>query len=184
MPKKIVSSLLICSLGAIFSTSAQSQTLNVDPPPQTESTSSDAVSGTTFGLWNVVCVETGKCVASTALAKKDAQGADKKIVEVRVESFDGKKTIYVQLPTGLLIKPGVQIALGDAVTELEYVMCGPTACLAAAEINDKTLDDLRKAPDMKVIAVFAANSKTKKPTKGAFNFSLEGSGAALDAIAQ
>ena len=168
----------------LASGSAIAQTLNVETPTPSEQTTGDSIKGTTYGLWNVVCVEDQKCVASTSLAKKNEQGQSRKVVEVRIERVADKRTIYVQLPSGVLIKPGVSIRLGEASISLDYIMCATSYCLAAAEMTDESIDLMRKAPDMKVILVMAPNQKTKVPTKGSFDFSLEGSGAALDDIKQ
>lgn len=184
MRKNVIQYLMIYAASVFFAQITQAQTLNVDAPPAQEDATAAPSNGQTFGLWNVICIEKGKCIASTALAKKDAQGQAKKLVEVRVESIDGKRTIYVQLPTGIVVKPGVQLELGEATINLEYLMCGPAFCLASAEMTDQSLVDIKKAPDMKVVAVFAPNAKTKTPTKGAFKFSLDGSGAAIEALAQ
>ena len=169
-------------IGGIVSTALEAQTLNVEAPAASDQTTGNLPKRTTFGLWNVTCLEKQKCIASSALAKKDAQGQSKKIIEVRVESVAGKRTIYVQLPTGVLIKPGVSLLLGDASISLDYLMCGTSYCLASSEVTDDSMALMRKAPDMKVIIVMAPNAKTKVPTKASFTFSMEGSGAAMDEL--
>lgn len=182
MRQKLISVAVVTIATLLYISPVPAQTLNAEPAPVVGSAEIDLTKAVTFGLWNAICVDTAKCIASTALAKKDDQGNATKLIEVRVENIKGKKTIYVQLPTGLLIKPGLEIVIGENILQLDYLMCGPMACLAGAEMQDKTLVDFKKATDMQIVAVFAPTEKTKKPTKRSFKLSMEGSGAALGAI--
>ena len=68
------------------------------------------------------------------------------------KGHDGSYVSSIQTPTGVLIKPGVQLKLASVhgVT-LTYVACDSSACTAGAVLDENLLQQARKAQTAEII---------------------------------
>lgn len=174
-------SLIVCSSMMLAETShAQALNSTAKAAPKTEAES--AMKDQVFGLWNVKCLSEKQCVASTTLAKNDANGKPQKIVEVRVASSNGKRGLYIQIPSGVLIRPGVEMEINDKTVKLDYTVCNPSFCVASGELTDDLFSDIKKSSGMKISVISAPTQASKDPSKVTFEFKLDGSGSAMKAI--
>ncbi|HVI29337.1 invasion associated locus B family protein [Hansschlegelia sp.] len=89
--------------------------------------------------------ETGQTIASVA---------------VRVVSGDNKKFVLAAVPPGLLIQPGVRIAVDqNTPTNGKYSICFPNACYAELEINDAFFNNMKKGNNL-VLQAMNQQAKT------------------------
>jgi invasion protein IalB len=181
--KSISVAAVVAMLGASV---CVAEVLNPQPdaaaPAATESSDSAKADVKKFGLWNVSCVAEMRCVASTALVKKNSSDKIKKVAEVRIIKDGDATNVAVQIPAGVLIRPGVNLTAGDVSVKLDYSLCGSAFCIASALMTEDSLAALKAASEMKVVVVAAPNAKLKSPQKITFNFKLDGSADALAAL--
>lgn len=148
----------ILSLNPLLSLSAvaKDEVVSEDAVTRTESKAVDA--------WQVVC-SFGKdnqnlgCAAILKITQKIAAKLDKDKPQDSVvllwqigKGHDGSYVSSIQTPTGVLIKPGVQLKLASVhgVT-LTYVACDSSACTAGAVLDENLLQQARKAQTAEII---------------------------------
>jgi invasion protein IalB len=186
MLNKLSASSLIFCLALAAAPVAYAETLNAPSPdttaPEEAAPQADPNAAQVFGLWQVRCADTGRCIAATSLANKDPEGKVRKIVEVRISSNEGKRDIVVHMQSGVLIRPGIEVMVGDQVAKLEYTMCNRGFCVAGAPLSEEMYTALKKSDVMKAAVVIAPSAKKPDPQKIEFTFKLDGSGDALKAI--
>ena len=148
----------ILSLNPLLSLNAvaKDEVVTKDVVARTESKAVDA--------WQVVC-NFGKnnqklgCAAILKITQKIAAKTDKDKPQDSVvmlwqigKGHDGSYVSSIQTPTGVLIKPGVQLKLASVhgVT-LTYVACDSSACTAGAVLDDNLLQQAKKAQTAEII---------------------------------
>ncbi len=79
------------------------------------------------------------------------------------------------LPVGLLLRPGFRLVIdkGDPI-DGKFAICFPNGCFAEADLNTKTIGDLKKAQVASVIVRNQAN------VEATFNLPMKDFGAAFD----
>jgi invasion protein IalB len=186
MLNKLSAPSLIFCLSLAAAPFAYAETLNTPAPDAAASEEAapqaDPNEPQVFGLWQVRCGDTGSCVASTSLANKDPEGKIRKVVEVRISTNDGKRNLVVNIQSGVLVRPGIEVTVGDQVAKLEYTVCNPGFCIAGAPLSDDMYTAIKKSDVLKAAVAMAPSAKNPKPQKIEFTFKLDGSGAALKAI--
>lgn len=184
MFKKIAAYSLLSCLSLTLGSSAFAQTLNANtqaveetPAPADSTTNAAQV----FGLWTVRCMDATSCVASTSLARKDENGNPQRVAEVRIASTAENRTIAFQAQPGVLIRPGVEVKVGDQTARLQYLLCTPGACLARSLLSDELYDAIKTGDVMNV--TIALPPSQGNPARGVtLDIALDGSSAALNAI--
>jgi invasion protein IalB len=148
----------ILSLNPLLSLKAvaKDEMVNKDAAIRTESKAVDA--------WQVNC-NFGKnnqklgCSAILKITQKIAAKTDKDKPQDSVvmlwqigKGSDGRYVSSIQTPTGVLIKPGVQLKLASVhgVT-LTYVACDSSACTAGAVLDDNLLQQAKKAQTAEIV---------------------------------
>jgi len=150
--------LSVLTLNALFSRNAvaKDEAVMKETVTRTESKAVDA--------WQVNC-NFGKnnqklgCSAILKITQKIAAKTDKDKPQDSLvmlwqisKGRDGSYVSSIQTPTGVLIKPGVQLKLASVhgVT-LTYVACDSTACTAGAVMDDHLLQQAKKAQTAEII---------------------------------
>lgn len=148
----------ILSLNPLLSLKAvaKDEMVNKDAAIRTESKAVDA--------WQVIC-NFGKnnqklgCSAILKITQKIAAKSDKDKPQDSLvmlwqisKGRDGSYVSSIQTPTGVLIKPGVQLKLASVhgVT-LTYVACDSSACTAGAVMDDNLLQQAKKAQTAEIV---------------------------------
>lgn len=184
MFKKIAAYSLLSCLSLTLGSPAFAQTLNATPPAAEEApapTANAADAAQVFGLWTVRCMDATSCVASTSLARTDANGNPQRVAEVRIASRGNDRTIAFQSQPGVLIRPGVEIKVGEQTARLQYLLCTPGSCLARALLSDELYDAIKSGDVMNVTVALPPSQGN--PARGVtFDIALDGSSAALNAI--
>jgi invasion protein IalB len=164
--------------------SLYAETLNAPTTPTSDTTApqADTNAAQVFGLWTVRCAAKGRCIASTSLASKDANGKPRKLVEVRISSNADKRDLIVHIQSGVLIRPGIEVAVADQVAKLEYTVCNSAICVAGTPLTEEMYTAIKKSDVLKASVVLAPNPKNQQPQKIELSFKLDGSGKALKAI--
>jgi len=96
---------------------------------------------TTFDGWAVTCrtPDGGKRACSAQLVITQTDDATKAVVPVFGWVFglrEGKVVGVFQLPTGVLIQPGVDVQIGKETRKLVYSQCAPNGCEAIVPMED------------------------------------------------
>lgn len=120
----------------------------------------------TFGPWQVDCTErdNGKknCVLQYALvAKKDKRPVFSWSIVRRGKDAAGDRAV-IRTPTGVLLANGVNVGFeGADPVKINYVTCGPRACLAEFDFTDDWLNALESKKKV-LVSYNAANDKPIK----------------------
>jgi invasion protein IalB len=118
----------------------------------------------TFGKWAVVCVETENAAKSCSMIQSLVQ-VDKQTNRKRpvlrwtiTTNKDRQQTQALTVPTGVSIKEGVRLFLGDAEPIIiGYDFCGPRVCVASAPFDAKEIAAINASK--KVSASYVLGSK-------------------------
>lgn len=111
---------------------------------------------TRFGNWIVTCgpknasTDPAECIALVSVAKdKD----DKRpVVVMGVTKRAGQLTFFTHTPTGVSIKPGVDIQFeGKAPRHFEYTSCEPPLCTISSPVDDAILEEIVTTPNAAVL---------------------------------
>ncbi len=110
--------------------------------------------------------QTGQAILKIALGKAKA---------------DAPTTLVLEVPTGVLLRPGINLSLGDAPKEKpdlaeSYVRCTPQSCLADSEVSSALSKDLMAGKTMIVEFVDGSGKRVRVPT------SLNGFASAFQAL--
>ena len=122
----------------------------------------------TFGSWAVVCVEPDKgakaCSMTQSQMRINQQTGERRLV-LRLaisEKKDQEQTQIFFVPTGVLIKEGVRVALGDAKPIiLPYTFCGPRVCVASTSIDAKGIRALQSSKTASVTYVLGSKKQAQ-----------------------
>jgi invasion protein IalB len=96
---------------------------------------------------------------------------------------DPKISFIAAVPIGMLIQPGVRIAIdGGAQTEVKYGICFPNACYAEIEVNADFIASLKKGNQL-VVTVLNPQAKGLNFPMSLAGFTKTFDGAGIDAAA-
>jgi invasion protein IalB len=111
-------------------------------------------------IWAKLCAKDNSACAtmrdfSTSADQPPAISVN--VVEQQGEEKHRSTSMHLQVPIGSLLRPGLRIIFdkGEPL-EAKYDLCGPSACYATADLTAKTLEALKKAQTMTVMARFPA----------------------------
>ena len=131
--------------------------------------------------WVKICNMDDKAKKEVCLTSKDVRtdtGQNVASIAVRVITGEPKKFFLAAVPPGLLIQPGVRVAVDqNAPANGKYSICFPNACYAEVEINDAFFKNMQKG---KNLVVQAMNQQAKTIN---FPVSLDGFQKAFDGAA-
>jgi invasion protein IalB len=126
--------------------------------PSTAASASTRVEKT-FGKWAVTCVDDDagnrNCSMNQSIpAAAPAHGAALIVV---IRGTKTQQTLTLIVPTGVSLKDGVSLTLGDPPTALSYSQCTPRACVATMPIDSKILGAFKGT--QKVMANYVLGNK-------------------------
>ena len=129
--------------------------------------------------WTKICGKdqgSGKQVCYTT--RDFGQAADQPptlAIAVYQMASEDRRIARFLLPVGLLLRPGFRLVIdkGDPI-DGKFAICFPNGCFAEADLNNKTIGDLKKAQIASVIVRNQANVEVT------FNLPMKDFGAAFD----
>ena len=131
--------------------------------------------------WVKICNADEKAKKEVCLTSRDVRtdtGQNVASIAIRQVSGEPKKFFLAAVPPGLLIQPGVRVAVDQNQPATgKYSICFPNACYAEVEITDAFFKNMQKG---KNLVVQAMNQQAKTVN---FPVSLEGFGKAYDGAA-
>ena len=131
--------------------------------------------------WVKICNTDEKAKKEVCLTSRDVRtdtGQNVASIAVRQISGEPKKFFLAAVPPGLLLQPGVRVAVDqNTPANGKYSICFPNACYAEVEINDAFFKNMQKG---KNLVVQAMNQQAKTIN---FPVSLEGFSKAYDGAA-
>lgn len=134
---------------------------------------------TKHGAWQVTCDEAGDQRVCTAVFRVIDRKRNATILTWRLgHNSDGELLAEFFVPTEVMIRPGVQLTLGEGEAHTAaYVACGKAACKAILPVDGALAHDLGEAGEAK-IAITTSQGKVTQ-----FSMSIDGIGAAMAALA-
>jgi invasion protein IalB len=113
----------------------------------------------TFGKWVVTCVDSDAGARTCSMTQQIAATAPAHgaILIAVVRGSKAQQTLALLVPTGVSLKDGVTLTLGDPPTSLAYNQCGPRVCATSMPLDAKVLTALKGSP--KVIANYVLGNK-------------------------
>jgi invasion protein IalB len=139
----------------------------------------------TFGKWAVVCLDQDNEGKSCSMVQSHVQrvkDSNKTALVLRWTvsiNKSGEQTQALIVPTGVSIKEGIRLFLGDAAPSVvEYNFCGPRVCIASAPMDAKLAATIKGSK--KASASYVRGSKQLAQVQ----FDLSGFGEAYDFIVQ
>jgi invasion protein IalB len=128
--------------------------------------------------WVKICNKDEKAKKEVCLTSRDVRtetGQNVASIAIRQVSGESKKFFLAAVPPGLLIQPGVRVAVDqNQPANGRYSICFPNACYAEVEINDAFFKNMQKG---KNLVVQAMNQQAKTIN---FPVSLDGFSKAYD----
>jgi invasion protein IalB len=146
---------MLCIEGSAFAQQVPKQVTPVTPapvatkvqsgPPSIRRTETIAIEG-----WTVTCreVEGAKraCSAELRVLQQDANNQQRVIFNWIVGLNDGKPLTFLQVPTGVLIQPGIEVKVASKdVRKVPYTLCDQVKCEAAVAMDDGFIKDMSSA---------------------------------------
>ena len=129
--------------------------------------------------WTKICGKDQASSKEVCYTTRDfGQAADQPpTLAIAVYQMSGEESRIARflLPVGLLLRPGFRLVIdkGEPI-EGKFAICFPNGCFAEAELNGKTIGDLKKAQIASVIVRNQANIEVT------FNLPMKDFGAAFD----
>ena len=182
----LAAGLVLTASGALAQTAKPAAPAALAAPAQTAAPAAPAQPGPVKldltpmqAPWTKICGKdqgSGKEVCYTT--RDFGQAADQPptlAIAVYQMSNEDRRIARFLLPVGLLLKPGFRLIIdkGDPI-EGKFAICFPNGCFAEADLNNKTLDALKKAQMASVIVRNQANIEVT------FNLPMKDFGAAFD----
>lgn len=140
------------------------------PPPQRGLLRTEILN---FDNWTVTCQEfadTPKKHACNAQLRAEQSGSNQMILVWTMYFNDSKQLVgVVQIPTGVMIAPGVEVTLGDTPTrKFGYESCDPSRCIATLSLDSKFIHDASGAPaaTVNIQAIDGKKVQINFPIKG------------------
>ena len=123
--------------------------------------------------WTVNCRENNgarrACSAELRVLQQEANNQQRVIFNWIVGLNDGKPVSVLQVPTGILVQPGVEVRIASKdVRKLPITLCDPVKCEAAIVMDDGFIKDVVAAAktDVVIQAVDGRNLTFGMNTKG------------------
>jgi len=132
--------------------------------------------------WTKICGKDQGSSKEVCYTTRDfGQAADQPptlAIAVYQMSNEDRRIARFLLPVGLLLRPGFRLVIdkGEPI-DGKFAICFPNGCFAEADLNNKTLADLKKAQVASVIVRNQANIEVT------FNLPMKDFGAAFDGAA-
>lgn len=124
--------------------------------------------------------ESVKQVCMIAQEARAENGQVLATAQIREIEKDPKKTIIIAVPVGMLLQPGIRLAIDkNEPVSLRYEACVPNACFAQTELTEDTLKKL-KAGNMLQIQVVNMNQRAVSLNLSLKDFGKVYDGPALD----
>ena len=129
--------------------------------------------------WTKVCSKPQAGQKDLCFTTRDFTTAPDQPPPVALAIYDVKgddtRVIRVLMPIGLLLKPGVHLAVDKgAVQEGAFEFCMPNGCFAETRIKGPVLDQMKKGKQLNIVAKGLANNEVT------FVLPLAGFGPAFD----
>ena len=129
--------------------------------------------------WTKVCSKPQAGQKDLCFTTRDFTTAPEQPPPVALAIYDVKgddtRVIRVLMPIGLLLKPGVHLAVDKgAVQEGAFEFCMPNGCFAETRIKGPVLDQMKKGKQLNIVAKGLANNEVT------FVLPLAGFGPAFD----
>ncbi len=128
--------------------------------------------------WVKICNTDPKAKKEVCLTSRDLRaetGQTVASIALRTVQGDPKKYVLAAVPPGLLLQPGIRVAVDqNAPVPGKYSICFPNACYAELEVNDAFFKNMQKGTTL-VIQAMNQQAKTLN-----FPVSLGGFGKAYD----
>jgi invasion protein IalB len=138
------------------------------PAPAIRRTETIAIDG-----WTVTCRETDAakraCSAELRVLQPDANNQQRVIFNWIIGLNGGKPLTVFQVPTGILVQPGVEIRItAKELRRVPYTLCDQVKCEAALVMDDALIKDISAATttDIVIQAVDGRNLTFGMNTKG------------------
>jgi invasion protein IalB len=138
-----------------------------------------------FGNWAVVCIDQEKEGKSCSMMQSHVQpikDTNRRNLVLRWAisiNKNGEQTQSLVVPTGVSIKDGVRLFLGDAApTVIAYSFCGPRVCLATTPVDAKLAAGIKASSKASASYVRGSKQLVQVP------LDLKGFGEAYDFIVQ
>lgn len=135
---------------------------------------------TQYQHWTLTCREVaGAKPPKTCAAALRVVGTDKKLVLLLelTRGKDGAVEAVMQTPTGVLVKKGVELKIGDKVEgKLDYLACVPQNCEATATLDEALRKKLSATKEVAVLL----HSRDGREIQ--FKFPIEGIDKAMAAL--
>jgi invasion protein IalB len=117
----------------------------------------------TFGGWRVDCTEKDDGKTACALQYALVTQKDKRPVfnwTIIPGQKDKSNRVLLRTPTGVLLAEGVKVGIeGAEPVKINYLTCGPKACIAEFDLTDQWLKALGSYPKA-IVAYTAVNRET------------------------
>ncbi|WP_309388180.1 invasion associated locus B family protein [Chelatococcus sambhunathii] len=134
--------------------------------------------------WVKICNTDDKAKKEVCLTSRDVRtetGQNVASIAVRQVSGEPKKFFLAAVPPGLLIQPGIRVAVDNNQPATgKYSICFPNACYAEVEITDAFFKNMQKGKNL-VVQAMNQQAKTINFPVGLDGFQKAYDGAALDA---
>lgn len=157
--------------GNVPTTQAGPGAMPMTPPPPPEAN------------WVKVCNTDEKAKKEVCLTSKDVRtdtGQNVASIAIRQITGEPKRFFLAAVPPGLLIQPGVRVAVDqNQPANGKYSICFPNACYAEVEINDAFFKNMQKGKDL-VVQAMNQQAKTINFPVSLNGFSKAYEGPALD----
>jgi invasion protein IalB len=129
--------------------------------------------------WTKICGKDQASAKEVCYTTRDfGQAADQPptlAIAVYQMTNEERRIARFLLPVGLLLRPGFRLVIdkGEPI-DGKFAICFPNGCFAEADLNNKTIGDLKKAQTASVIVRNQANVEVT------FNLPMKDFGAAFD----
>lgn len=133
--------------------------------------------------WVKICNTDPQAKKEVCLTSRDVKadtGQTIASIAVRQVTGEGKKFFLAAVPPGLLIQPGVRVAVDQSTpANGKYSICFPNACYAEIEITDAFFANLKKGTNL-VVQAMNQQAKTVNFPVGLGGFTKAYDGPSLD----
>lgn len=133
--------------------------------------------------WVKICNTDPQAKKEVCLTSRDVKadtGQTIASIAVRQVSGENKKFFLAAVPPGLLIQPGVRVAVDQSTpANGKYSICFPNACYAEIEITDAFFANLKKGTNL-VVQAMNQQAKTVNFPVGLGGFTKAYDGPSLD----
>ncbi|GLK80723.1 invasion associated locus B family protein [Methylopila turkensis] len=188
---RLAAAVAAVSLGAALPAAAQQNNAPAPAAPKAPAAAAPAGPGPMSATppaapqpnWVKICNTDPQAKKEVCLTSRDVKAdTGQTIASVAVRQITGepKKFFLAAVPPGLLIQPGVRIAVDqNAPANGKYSICFPNACYAEIDINDAFFNNLKKGTNL-VLQAMNQQAKTVNFPVSLAGFTKANEGPALD----